>query len=165
MKRQSQGGKWQLGLWHRQENYNLPGYNIDANSYLRLNEVLDTPKQSTFPSTFSLQGTLPRTLQVLQMIAANLWYDFSNPYFTGSEKKKKKKKFWSFAKSPRGWGMEKRSTVLERTCFVVFKRGWKDPSSSVHTFLRHFHWLTALRWMAAQLLPTAPLRFCWSAVH
>lgn len=46
--------------------------------YLRLNEALDTPRQSTFLLISHLQGTLPRSLQVLQMIAANLLYNFSN---------------------------------------------------------------------------------------
>lgn len=141
-KAESQGGKWQLGLWHRQENYNLPGYSIDANSYLRLNEALDTPRQSTFPSTSYLQGTLPRTLQVLQMIAANLWYNFSNSlsYWKCKKKKtnKRKNKSCSFAQSPRRWGKEKNEVQFCKGLAFSVQKRCKDPNS-VHTLLRHFH--------------------------
>lgn len=135
-KGESQAGKWQLGLWHRQENYNLPGYSIDANSYLRLNEALDTPRQSTFPSTSYLQGTLPRSLQVLQIIAANLWYNFSNSLSYWKCKKKKKKqqknKSCSFVKSPRRWGKEKPKSNFVKDWLLVFKRGAKIPTQSIH---------------------------------
>lgn len=95
------GRKMTAGFMAQTRKLQFTIYNIDANSYLRLNEALNTPKAKHIPSTSYLQGTLPRTLQVLQTIAANLWYDFTNSLFYWKGKKKKKKSC-SFAKSPRG---------------------------------------------------------------
>lgn len=114
----SERGEWQLGLWHRQENYNLPGYNVDANSYLRLNEALDTPKAKHIPKhLLFLRDFTTDPSGVAKDSCKSLGAALVTPYCTGSVEKKKK----NLATLPKVLGGEgkgrKKISILERICF------------------------------------------------
>lgn len=84
------------GLWYRQENYNSPVHYIDANSYLRLNEALDTPRVKHFPKhLLFLRDFTKNPSGAVCMIAT--------PHFTGSGGEKKTTS--NFAN--KSWGMGK----------------------------------------------------------
>lgn len=136
----SERGEWQLGLWHRQENYNLPGYNIDANSYLRLNKALDTPKAKHIPKhLLFLRDFTKDPSGVAKDSCKSLGAALVTPYCTGSVEKKKKKSC-NFAKSPRGWGKGKKKNFNfgKDLLLRVQKRLKRSQHLSLLT-LSHFH--------------------------